>query len=97
VELVALRRELGTPMIFVTHDQAGALSTADCIVVLSEGRVLPAGTPPERIDPARAVLFDNETARIALGCRANVAAGGVEARRQDCPVLPNTPRTKEMI
>jgi multiple sugar transport system ATP-binding protein len=45
VELVALRRELGTPMVFVTHDQAEALSMADRIVVLSEGRVLQTGSP----------------------------------------------------
>jgi multiple sugar transport system ATP-binding protein len=47
VELVQLRRELATPMIFVTHDQAEALSMADRIVVLSEGRILQAGTPRE--------------------------------------------------
>ncbi len=47
VELVQLRRELKTPMIFVTHDQAEALSTADRIVVLSRGRVLQSGTPEE--------------------------------------------------
>jgi multiple sugar transport system ATP-binding protein len=47
VELVRLRRELQTPMIFVTHDQAEALSMADRIVVLSEGKVLQVGTPQE--------------------------------------------------
>ncbi|MEO5768547.1 MAG: ABC transporter ATP-binding protein, partial [Polyangia bacterium] len=47
VELVQLRRELKTPMVFVTHDQAEALSMADRIVVLSEGRILQAGTPRE--------------------------------------------------
>jgi multiple sugar transport system ATP-binding protein len=47
VELVQLRRELKTPMVFVTHDQAEALSMADRIVVLSEGRVLQVGTPRE--------------------------------------------------
>jgi multiple sugar transport system ATP-binding protein len=47
VELVQLRRELATPMIFVTHDQAEALSMADRIVVLSEGRILQQGTPRE--------------------------------------------------
>ena len=47
VELVELRRELKTPMVFVTHDQAEALSMADRIVVLSEGRVLQTGTPRE--------------------------------------------------
>jgi multiple sugar transport system ATP-binding protein len=47
VELVQLRRRLATPMVFVTHDQAEALSMADRIVVLSEGRVLQTGTPRE--------------------------------------------------
>jgi multiple sugar transport system ATP-binding protein len=47
VELVQLRRQLEIPMIFVTHDQAEALSMADRIVVLSEGRVLQTGTPRE--------------------------------------------------
>ena len=47
VELAVLRRKLGTPMIFVTHDQAEALSMADRIVVLSEGAVLQTGTPED--------------------------------------------------
>jgi multiple sugar transport system ATP-binding protein len=47
VELVQLRRQLGTPMLFVTHDQAEALSMADRIVVLAEGRILQTGTPRE--------------------------------------------------
>jgi multiple sugar transport system ATP-binding protein len=47
VELVELRRELKTPMVFVTHDQAEALSMADRIVVLSEGRILQTGVPRE--------------------------------------------------
>lgn len=47
VELAVLRRKLGTPMIFVTHDQAEALSMADRVVVLSEGRMLQTGTPEE--------------------------------------------------
>ena len=47
VELVALQRKLGTPMIYVTHDQAEALSMGDRIVVLSEGKVLQTGLPTE--------------------------------------------------
>jgi len=47
VELVELRRELKTPMVFVTHDQAEALSMADRVVVLCEGRILQAGTARE--------------------------------------------------
>jgi multiple sugar transport system ATP-binding protein len=45
VELVSLRRQIGAPMIYVTHDQAEALSMGDRIVVLSHGRVLQTGTP----------------------------------------------------
>jgi multiple sugar transport system ATP-binding protein len=57
VELVELRRELKTPMVFVTHDQAEALSMADRIVVLSEGRILQTGTPREIYDrPASPVV-----------------------------------------
>jgi multiple sugar transport system ATP-binding protein len=47
VELVGLRREIGAPMIYVTHDQAEALSMGDRIVVLSKGRVLQTGTPEQ--------------------------------------------------
>jgi multiple sugar transport system ATP-binding protein len=47
VDLVAMRRRLGTPMIYVTHDQAEALSMGDRIVVLSEGRILQTGSPTE--------------------------------------------------
>jgi multiple sugar transport system ATP-binding protein len=44
-ELVALVRELGVPMVYVTHDQAEALSMADGISVLGAGRVLQSGRP----------------------------------------------------
>jgi multiple sugar transport system ATP-binding protein len=47
VELVCLRRELKTPMIFVTHDQVEAMSMGDRLVVLSAGRVLQTGRPQE--------------------------------------------------
>jgi len=47
VELVSLRREIAAPMIYVTHDQAEALSMGDRIVVLSKGRVLQTGTPEQ--------------------------------------------------
>ncbi len=47
VELVMLRRQLATPMLYVTHDQAEALSMADRVVVLDKGRVLQVGPPEE--------------------------------------------------
>jgi multiple sugar transport system ATP-binding protein len=47
IELVCLRRRLGTPMLFVTHDQAEALSMGDRVVVISHGRILQVGAPDE--------------------------------------------------
>src|SRR6185436_17905951 len=45
VELATLVRALGVPMVYVTHDQAEALSMADRIAVLVGGRVLQTGEP----------------------------------------------------
>lgn len=47
VELVELRRQLGTPMIFVTHDQVEAMSMGDRIAVLNRGRILQVDTPQQ--------------------------------------------------
>jgi multiple sugar transport system ATP-binding protein len=47
VELVIIRRRLGIPMVYVTHDQAEALSMGDRVAVLESGRILQIGTPEE--------------------------------------------------
>ncbi|MFK7963788.1 MAG: ABC transporter ATP-binding protein [Burkholderiaceae bacterium] len=45
VELEALHRQLGVTMIYVTHDQVEAMTMADKIVVLNQGRIEQVGTP----------------------------------------------------
>jgi multiple sugar transport system ATP-binding protein len=50
VELVVLRRQLGIPMVYVTHDQSEALSMGDRVVVLNAGRVLQQGTAQQVYD-----------------------------------------------
>ena len=47
IELESLHRELGATMIYVTHDQVEAMTMADWIVVLNEGRVEQVGSPME--------------------------------------------------
>jgi spermidine/putrescine ABC transporter ATP-binding subunit len=47
VELRRIHRNLGTTLLYVTHDQEEALSLSDRIVVMHEGRVMQAGTPRE--------------------------------------------------
>jgi multiple sugar transport system ATP-binding protein len=46
-ELKALQRQLGTTTIFVTHDQAEAMTLADRIAVLDAGRLQQLGTPDD--------------------------------------------------
>jgi len=47
VELSQLHKELDATMVYVTHDQVEAMTMADRIVVLNEGRVEQFGTPME--------------------------------------------------
>ncbi len=49
-ELKTLQRELGTTMVFVTHDQAEAMSLAKRIAVLNAGELQQIGTPDEVYD-----------------------------------------------
>lgn len=46
-ELKAIQETLGITFIFVTHDQGEALSMADQIAVMNEGRVIQTGSPQE--------------------------------------------------
>ncbi len=47
VELESLHRSLRTTMIYVTHDQVEAMTMADRIVVINEGRIEQVGAPLE--------------------------------------------------
>ena len=47
IEIARLHRELGNTMIYVTHDQTEAMTLADRIVVLRDGRIEQVGTPRE--------------------------------------------------
>jgi ABC-type Fe3+/spermidine/putrescine transport system ATPase subunit len=44
-ELKAIHREIGVTAVYVTHDQAEAMTLSDRIAVMAEGRILQVGTP----------------------------------------------------
>jgi sn-glycerol 3-phosphate transport system ATP-binding protein len=46
-EIRALQQRLGITMVYVTHDQAEAMSMADQVVLMRDGRVEQDATPPE--------------------------------------------------
>jgi ABC-type sugar transport system ATPase subunit len=50
VELKKLHRELGTTMVYVTHDQVEAMTLADRIAILRDGLLQQVGTPAEVYD-----------------------------------------------
>lgn len=47
MEIANLHKELGSTMIYVTHDQIEAMTLADKIVVLKDGQVMQIGSPKE--------------------------------------------------
>jgi sn-glycerol 3-phosphate transport system ATP-binding protein len=46
-EIRALQQRLGITMVYVTHDQAEAMSMADQVVLMRDGRIEQDATPPE--------------------------------------------------
>ncbi len=50
IELQHLQKTQGSTTLFVTHDQIEALTMADRIAVLNEGRIIQAGTPEDIYD-----------------------------------------------
>ncbi|WP_424933460.1 ABC transporter ATP-binding protein [Amaricoccus macauensis] len=59
IEIANLHRQLGASMIYVTHDQTEAMTLADRIVVLRDGRVEQIGSPME--------LYNNPANQFVAG------------------------------
>ncbi|WP_069164097.1 ABC transporter ATP-binding protein [Nocardia altamirensis] len=55
-ELIDLHRRLGATFLYVTHDQVEAMTMADRIALLNEGRVEQVGTPTELYDRPRSTF-----------------------------------------
>ena len=58
-EIAKLHEQLGATMIYVTHDQVEAMTLADKIVVLRDGRIEQVGTPRELYEHPK-TLFVSE-------------------------------------
>jgi iron(III) transport system ATP-binding protein len=75
-ELALLIRQIGITALFVTHDQVEALSLADRVAVMDQGRIVQEGAPAEIYDRPGSLFVAK-----FLGA-ANVLSGRIEER--DC-------------
>jgi multiple sugar transport system ATP-binding protein len=71
-EIKRLHREMSATMIYVTHDQVEAMTLADRIVMLRDGRIEQAGTPLE--------LFERPATRFVAAFLGSPTMNFVKAR-----------------
>ena len=76
-ELTDLQYELGITFIMVTHDQEEAMTMADRIAVMGDGRILQIGTPPEIYEAPRSRFVADFIGTV------NIFDGTVSARSGD--------------
>ena len=90
VEIARLHQEIGATMIYVTHDQVEAMTLADKIVVLREGRIEQTGAPMDLYrDP------DNRFVAGFIGSPAmNFLAGTATDGGVEVPALKETVRPR---
>ena len=72
LELAKLHNEIGTTMIYVTHDQVEAMTLADKIVVLDKGRISQQGSPLD--------LYNAPANRFVAGFIGSPAMNFIPAR-----------------
>ena len=95
-ELREILRRAGTTTILVTHDQEEALSIADRVAFLWEGRVEQYGTPREiYLDPG--TLRVAESIGDAIVLRLPAAGGAVRTPFGDLPAPPEASRCAVVI
>ena len=84
VELKRLQRELKHTLVYVTHDQEEAMSIADRIAIMRDGRIVQVGTPEEVYNrPASRFV-----AEIVGSPRINVLEGSLSGGRFQADDLP---------
>ncbi|MEP3244260.1 MAG: ABC transporter ATP-binding protein [Sneathiella sp.] len=96
VELRQLQQKLGITTIVVTHDQREAMTMADLVVVMGEGRIRQAGTPVEIYrTPADTFVADFIGATNLLAVRKGADASALFGNQVIAGL--NLPETQEAI
>ena len=83
-EIKRLHQRLGTTMIFVTHDQVEAMTMAEQVIILREGRVEQTGTPLELYDRPANIFVAGFIGSPAM----NLTLGTFERAGHDLSFVP---------
>ncbi len=79
VEIARLHKEIGSTMIYVTHDQVEAMTLADKIVVLRAGGIEQVGAPME--------LYHDPANKFVAGFIGSPAMNFLKGRVEDCKIF----------
>jgi ABC-type sugar transport system ATPase subunit len=86
IEIKKVHQKVRTTTVYVTHDQVEAMTLADRVVVMNQGRIEQVGAPNELYhNPATRFVagFIGSPAMNFLPCRLEEAAGALRARLTD--------------
>ncbi len=81
LELKRIQAEVGTTFVHVTHDQEEAMTMADTVAVMNDGRIEQLGSPVELYESPRTTFVAN-----FLG-QSNLIDGTVESRNGDLAIV----------
>lgn len=91
VEIAALHRSLKATTIYVTHDQTEAMTLADRIVVLKDGRIMQTGSPTELYDAPGNVFVAQFLGSPKMNIMpADLTGSGIKLPDHDVIPMPGT-------
>ncbi len=98
VEIAKLHNQLGSTMIYVTHDQTEAMTLADKIVVMRAGKIEQAGSPDQLYeDPDNLFVAGFIGSPRMNFLKANLGAGGATLASGGTLSLPGLPGSGEVL
>jgi len=93
-EIKRVHQKVNTTTVYVTHDQVEAMTLADRVVVMNNGRIDQIGTPHELYHQPRTRFvagFIGSPAMNMLSCRLQQDGDGLRVRLSDAITLPVPP------
>lgn len=78
VELIGLHKKLGTTFVYVTHDQVEAMSMADNIVLMKDGKIVQQSCPRELYNNPNCIYAAQFIGTPQMNIMSNVLPDGIQ-------------------